>query len=114
MPLQLRRKVETRSPYDDVLITRVLSDIGDEAARAFNKFPKFNSPHEGYAVIVEEVEELWEKVKANEGKDWFARAEAIQVAAMALRYVVDLCVKDITDPGGTPWTSNQEGSPHDG
>lgn len=110
MSLRVDREVQTRSPYDDVLITRVLGDIGDEAARAFNSFPKFNSPHEGYAVIREELDELWEKVKANEGRDWFARCEAIQIAAMALRYVVDLSPEDIMEPGAVSFQDSERDS----
>lgn len=49
-----------------------------------------NSPHEGWAVIKEEVDELWECVRANNGASLDARQEAIQIAAMALRYVYDV------------------------
>ena len=49
----------------------------------------FNSGHEGYAVIREELDEPWGEVKT---KDGLGRAceEAVQVAAMALRFLVDL------------------------
>jgi hypothetical protein len=33
----------------------------------------------------------WEHVKANTGTSEDARAEAIQIAAMALRFALDLC-----------------------
>ena len=62
-----------------------------EAATARGKFPPFNSTHEGYAVIAEELDELWDDIKANrEGPDI---AEAIQVGAMALRYIADMTAK---------------------
>lgn len=64
--------------------------VGDELLRAFDKFPAFNSPHEGKAVIEEELEELWDHCKANTGRSREARQEAIQVAAMAVRYFIDL------------------------
>lgn len=51
----------------------------------------FASAHEGYAVLQEEVEELWEEVKKREPDKVRMRAEAIQVAAMALRFVMDVC-----------------------
>lgn len=64
--------------------------VEDELAVALERFPSFNSPHEGWAVIKEEEEELWQHVKENTGRTPEALAEAIQVAAMAIRYVVDL------------------------
>lgn len=67
------------------------AELRRELERAYAKFADFNSPHEGKAVIEEELDELWLLVKANDGRGQRARAEAIQVAAMALRYVRDLC-----------------------
>lgn len=69
----------------------VLWDVEVELSKAMIRFQSFNSPHEGKAVIEEELDELWEHVKANTGRSPDARKEAIQVAAMALRYVLDLC-----------------------
>jgi hypothetical protein len=54
-------------------------DILREAAAARTKFPAFNSPHEGYAVIAEELDELWDDVKAD--RPAHAIDEAIQVGA---------------------------------
>ena len=53
------------------------------------RWPGFNSAHEGYAILAEEVDELWAHVKTNQKKrDLDAmRAEAIQVAAMAVKFV---------------------------
>jgi NTP pyrophosphatase (non-canonical NTP hydrolase) len=59
-----------------------------ELQRATSKFGVFASSHEGYAVLLEEVDELWEAVKTND-KDQ-QREEAIQVAAMALRFLWDV------------------------
>jgi hypothetical protein len=67
-----------------------LAITGNELMKARAKFPPFNSPHEGKAVIEEELDELWEHVKANTGTGSEAFWEAIQVAAMALRYAYDL------------------------
>jgi len=75
-------------------------DLGDvaakayyEASRAKDKWPEFSSAHEGYAVLAEEVDELWDHVKTNQTKrDLEAmRKEAIQVAAMALRFASEVC-----------------------
>lgn len=61
-----------------------------ELDRATKKYGSFASAHEGYAVLKEEVDELWDAIKANESAER-KREEAIQVAAMALRFVVDCC-----------------------
>ena len=67
----------------------------DELQRATSKFGSFKSSHEGYAVLLEEVDELWEQVKRNPAKhttrDAEMRKEAVQVAAMAMRFLVDIC-----------------------
>jgi hypothetical protein len=101
-----------------------------ELERAEAKFAPFNSAHEGYAVMLEEVEELWDVIKLNPKKmSWediqksgygvaalrhretkrpdpvladdsqraWMRDEAIQVAAMAIRFV-----KCLDDQWGKP------------
>lgn len=68
----------------------LLDEVAAELDRARSKFPRFNSPHEGWAVIREELDELWEHVCANDGRGERAFAEAIQIAAMAVRYAHDL------------------------
>lgn len=77
--------------YHRLTPVRVLREVDEELSNAISRFPAFNSPHEGKAVIEEELDELWEHVKANTGRSKEARQEALQVAAMALRYVLDLC-----------------------
>ena len=47
--------------------------------------------HEGYAVLKEEIEELWEMIKVDNYEE--AEKEAIQVAAMAIRFIID-CKKN--------------------
>ena len=67
-----------------------LSLIREELARGQRKFPAgFHSGHEGYAVILEELDELWEHVRRDDTEG--AGLEAVQVAAMALRFLVELC-----------------------
>lgn len=70
--------------------TAILEEAAAELGRARLIFPPFNSPHEGYAVLLEEVNELWEEVKRKDRDSTALRKEAIQVAAMALRFVFDL------------------------
>ena len=71
-------------------IDRISKEVCAELTRATNKFGAFNSAHEGYAIILEEVDELWDEVKSN-GPERRLRAEAIQIAAMAMRFVYDIC-----------------------
>ena len=79
-------RVETRgSTYDRNM---ALESIAVELERAERQFPAFHSGHEGYAVIREELDELWDAVKRDDIEH--ARLEAVQVAAMALRFLVDL------------------------
>lgn len=65
--------------------------IRDEGTRAIKRYPPFNSAHEGWAVLYEEFDELWDEVKKSpKNRDIDAmRTEAIQVAAMALRFLID-------------------------
>lgn len=61
--------------------------VADEYLFA-KKFPEFASEHEGYAVILEEMDELWDAIKANKTTTLVDRMnEAIQIAAMAIKYV---------------------------
>jgi hypothetical protein len=69
-----------------------LAAVRREYIRAIEKFPPFNSSHEGHAVIREEMDELWDDVKANAPAEQMKK-EAIQIAAMAIRYVADVCEK---------------------
>lgn len=62
-----------------------------ELAAAISQHAEFNSPHEGHSVIREEMEELWEHVRADTGRSPEARTEAIQIAAMAVRYAAEVC-----------------------
>ena len=71
-----------------VTIERVLSRVHEELRRANEKFPDFKSPHEGYAILKEEVDELWDDIKANRIEASFD--EAVQVAAMAVKYLTSL------------------------
>lgn len=69
----------------------LLNEVGTEFQRASSIYPAFNSAHEGYAVLLEEVEELWDEVKKSPKKRDIARMreEAVQVAAMAVRFIHD-------------------------
>ena len=67
----------------------VLADVREELISATQMHGPMRSRHEGYAVILEELDELWDNIKAN-NHGRAERSEAIQVAAMAARYILDL------------------------
>ena len=71
---------------------RAIEEIKCELIHARHAFPSFASAHEGYAVILEELDELWDEVRKNQKvRDGAAmRKEALQVATMALRFALDV------------------------
>ena len=70
-----------------------LDKIEKEVNDAMIKWPPMHSAHEGYAVLLEEVDELWDEVKLNQKKRSVQKMgdEALQVAAMALRFYLEVC-----------------------
>ena len=67
-----------------------------ELANARRKFPALHSAHEGYAVILEELDEFWEQVRTRDaGRDPRKMlAELVQTAAMCQRTAEDLGLTD--------------------
>lgn len=79
----------TEEYYMNIFLTNVI----DEYRKARQNFPKFNSAHEGYAVIKEEFDELWDEIKASPDSRTITRRiieETIQTAAMLMALVLDL------------------------
>lgn len=72
-------------------INEAVALVTEELVKATTKHSPMNSPHEGYAVIQEEVDELWEEIKKQHPDAHAMTKEAIQVAAMGMRFLVDLC-----------------------
>ncbi len=72
---------------------KILEEVELEVERANGMYPAFHSPHEGYAVIKEEIDELWEEIRANKtcSGNRPMRNEAVQVAAMAIKFIENLC-----------------------
>lgn len=66
----------------------VWEDVRNELYRATRQHGPLASAHEGYAVILEELDELWHEIKHGDKKS--AHKEAIQVAAMAVRLIADV------------------------
>lgn len=72
-------------------LEQALAQVYSEVKEAKEAYPRFHSAHEGYAILAEEVDELWAHVKVKQGKrDIVAmRKEAVQVAAMAVRFLLE-------------------------
>lgn len=66
-----------------------LVDVCNELHRARSKHADFTKRHEAYAVILEELDEV-KDVVWHDGQDKDLRGELLQVAAMAIRAIVDL------------------------
>lgn len=72
----------------------VNTDVLAELQQAMKNWPPFNSMHEGYGVMLEEFQkELFEHVCTNQKRRDLNAAykEAIQVAAMAMRFAIEVC-----------------------
>lgn len=72
------------------VVGELAAEVLAELAEARQRFAPMHSPHEGISVIHEEFRELREHVYAETGRSAEARAEAIQLAAMAMRYALEL------------------------
>jgi len=123
------------SDYDDDIYATYMiprswelpvGDVLTELDSAVEKFPPFNSAHEGFAILKEEVDELWDEIKNNKHDIGdLQRKEAIQVAAMAIRFDLDISdkgkhrneryvepevrsSKTEFDPDGIPWGHARE------
>lgn len=81
------------NPHDDP----IWEEVADELARAMAKFGPMASGHEALGVIEEEFMEFRSAVfwgVDQRGRPADPRDEAIQLAAMAVRYLVDVAGRD--------------------
>lgn len=71
----------------------VIWDVVNELNDACAVWPEMRSAHEGISILKEEIDELWDEVKIKPKNRDLAkmRAEAIQVAAMAIRFAAECC-----------------------
>jgi NTP pyrophosphatase (non-canonical NTP hydrolase) len=89
-------KKGNKNAYQDdatAKIKPVIKAVRKEVERAMTLHSgSMRNAHEAYAVLLEEVDELWDEVKKNsKTRDPIKmREEAIQVAAMAVRMIVDV------------------------
>ena len=76
--------------------TGLFVEVNNEHESAIAKFLPFHSAHEGLAIIQEEYEELKTEVFRNQSRRDMTsmRKEALQLATMALRFIMDICDKE--------------------
>ena len=78
-------------------MTPFLHKVALELEQARRKHTaSINSPHEGYAVILEELDEFWEQVKCQRPDPAELLIELIQISAMAARTAEDCQLIDPT------------------
>ncbi|GIW60265.1 MAG: hypothetical protein KatS3mg087_1331 [Patescibacteria group bacterium] len=65
----------------------IVASVKDELIRAMGRYRPSRSAHEAFAIIKEEVDELWEAVRTNNTHKVYY--ETVQVAAMAIRLLYD-------------------------
>jgi hypothetical protein len=89
--------VGIRTPQDSMSLKAIDNelafDIDNELLLATQNHGGFNSAHEGWAVIYEEVHELWAEVlkkRVNRDKN-LMRKECVQIAAMAIKFIQTVC-----------------------
>ena len=75
---------------------RVFLDVRAELDMAMANFPMWNSAHEGHSKIEEEFTELQGHVFMKESKRDIEkmRNEAVQLAASAVRFAIEICNED--------------------
>ena len=75
---------------DGGTVMQIFEDVAAELATAVAVHAPMASAHEGWAVIKEEEEELWDEIKAKHPDLAAMEREAVQVAAMAVRFLHDV------------------------
>jgi len=80
------RYLDTAPQYAPALL-----DVVAEIKSARAQHPPMRGAHEGYAVLLEEVDELWAEVKDRRRDLDAMRREAIQIAAMAIAFAAEVC-----------------------
>ena len=72
-----------------MIVSDHLDAIAEEYRRTKEVYPNpMHSTHQAYAVLLEEVDEMWDAIKANDVSQ--AKKEAVQVAAVALAFLLEI------------------------
>lgn len=90
--LDCERVIARHWPDNDPVM-KALHMVYEEYQKAIAKHERFHNAHEGYAVIKEEFDELWDEIRKKES----ARSkeamtlEAVQTCATLIRFLVEIC-----------------------
>lgn len=90
--LTTKKKNKAKTALDERKLNNIMAMIEHELRQATRKHDPYNSCHEGYAIILEELDELWDEVKKKKKlRDRkLMTMEATQVASTAARFIYDL------------------------
>jgi Protein of unknwon function (DUF3310) len=83
---------------DKKRLAAVASEMCHTLVAARTKHKHFASGHEGYAVMLEELDELWDEIRfwqptPDQENILRMRKEALQLGAMAIAFVMEVCDK---------------------
>jgi hypothetical protein len=76
-------------------VVAALKLIEREVMRARAKEHRILSPHDGYAHLIEGLDGLWVSAKATPRVWTHLRSDAVQIAATAVRFILD--ITDVDD-----------------
>jgi len=71
----------------DKLLDQMIEDVREEVEYAEARYKDYLSCHEGYAVIKEELDELWDEVKLKSHDYHALYLESKHVACTAIRFM---------------------------
>ena len=74
------------------MIAQIQAEIAAEYLRSIEIHGHFASPHEAYAVILEELDEFWDELKKKQGDRKRLHDEMVQVGAMCLKFLEEFQV----------------------
>lgn len=80
-----------RIESEEAFLRGLASALVLEYRRARTLHPGFHSAHEGWAVLKEEMDELWDEIRKKNSDPVLMAEEAVQIGAMALKFLVDCC-----------------------
>lgn len=101
MDLKLAKNGGITKVLDDFRVTNIgksIKTIIAEYNHIIIRHAPFHSTYEGWALIKQKVDELWEEIKKEEAGDSkeVMMKEAAQIGAMAMRFIIDLGIDDKT------------------
>lgn len=70
------------------IVTSLMVEELERASKIYGT--SFTSPHEGYAVMLEEMDELFDEIRKKHPDKDRLRDEAIQIGAMAMKFILSL------------------------